>query len=221
MFTVIEGLTGSGKTFLQTKLIHREWKTGADIWVNYPVKFNDNEGVTRWTSIWELYSLHGGIIAMDEIQELVGHWFSMPISFRSKIAQHRKHQLDFYATTQDFNNIHVQIRRNVHILYRCYSIFRFPRSDSKKPIFQVIRVIKKERRISNDYENIKFLKVGRASFYFLSKYWTKTLYNTYQDVNLQKFLCKIKLTRKENQKKARWVMKLYNRDLINQGKARL
>ena len=140
MWTVIEGLTGSGKTWLQTQLIRKEWLNGADAWVNYPVNFSDdNNGVFRWHALEEIFHLNKAIVGIDEAQELVGFWQSMPVSFRSKIAQHRKHFLDFYTTTQDFNNIHIQLRRNVHEIYRCESLARFPRKDRIKPLFQIIK----------------------------------------------------------------------------------
>jgi len=50
---------------------------------------------------------------------------------------------------------------------------------------------------------------------WVSKYWTKTLYNTYADIGFERFICRIKLD------KNKWLGKVYSRELINQGKARL
>lgn len=224
MWTVIEGLTGSGKTWLQTRLIRKEWLQGADAWVNYPVNFSDdNNGVYRWHALEEIFHLNKAIVGIDEAQELVGFWQSMPVSFRSKIAQHRKHFLDFYTTTQDFNNIHVQLRRNVHEIFRCESILRFPRKDRIKPIIQIIKVIKKVRAIKGDNDAIKFVAVGWPKYFIISRLWTREYYNTYADIGFERFICKIKFELKPERKRreGQWILKVYSRDLVNQGKARL
>lgn len=222
MWIVIDGLTGSGKTWLQTRLLRKEWRAGQSLYVNYFVKFNqDNEGVNRYHNIDELYHLTKAVIGIDDAQKLAGFWLSMPISFRDKIALHRHHHLDIISTTQDFMNMHVQIRRNVHILYRCQTIFRFPRKDSVRPILQLIRIVKKERRLSDNADTIKFKKVGYAKLHLISRFWTRDYYNTYEDIGAERFLCKIKWEKKLGQKHGRWMGKIYSKAMVNSGKARL
>jgi len=54
MITVITGLTGSGKTFLMTRLALKKRKRKEDIYPNMGFKFpNDNEGVYRWHALSE------------------------------------------------------------------------------------------------------------------------------------------------------------------------
>jgi len=222
MWIVIDGLAGSGKTWLQTRLLRKEWKMGADIHVNYQVKFSEsNDGVNRFHLIDDLYHLSKGCVGIDDAQKMAGYWSQMPISFRDKIALHRHHELDFYSTTQDFMNMHIQIRSNVHIIYRCQSIFRFPRNDRVKPILQLIRTVRKERRLSNDADSIRFKQVGWPRLHLISRYWTKNYYNTYEDIGAERFLCKIKYEKKLNQKKGYWLAKIYSKSLVNSGKARL
>ena len=222
MWIVIDGLAGSGKTWLQTRILRREWQAGTDIYVNYQVKFsNENEGVYRYHNFDEIYHLTKAVIGVDDAQKMAGYWLQMPIAFRDKIALHRHHHLDFISTTQDFMNMHVQIRRNVHVLYRCQTIFRFPRQDSVRPILQLIRVVKKERRLSDDADSIRFRKVGHASLHFISRYWTREYYNTYEDIGAERFLCKIKYEKKIGQKSGHWTGKIYSKSLVNSGKARL
>jgi hypothetical protein len=218
MITVITGLTGSGKTWLMTRLMLADWKVGAGIYSNFPLYFpNDNERVTRFHQLDELYRLVDGVIAIDEGQKLFDarRWGSLPISFAEKIAQHRKHHLDIYTTTQDFAHIDVRIRQNVHELYSCQSLFRFPQNDRDKPLLQIIRVIRKSRKLKDENERINWVRSGRAKFYFISRYWTNTLYNTYGDIGFDRFITRIKYDKKK------WVAKIYSRDLINQGKARI
>jgi hypothetical protein len=223
MITVITGLTGSGKTWFMTRLIYKEWKAGAVINTNFPIYFSkDNEDINRWHQLDEIYRISNGIIAIDEGQKLFDarRWGSLPISFAEKIAQHRKHFLDIYTTTQDIGHIDVRVRTNIHELYHCQSIFRFPKNERKHPLFQLI-IISKKKRSFNVEDRLVWEKAGRKKIFFISSLWTKTLYNTYADIGMERFLCKIKYEQKLGQKKGKWLVKIYSRDLINQGKARL
>lgn len=219
MITVITGLTGSGKTwFMVNQLLLPEWKKGgAMVYANFPLTFpGDNENTKRWHNLDELYFLNNGIIAIDEGQKLFDahRWGSLPVSFAEKIAQHRKHFLDIYTTTQDFFHIDIRVRDNVHELYNCQSVLRFPRNDRVYPIFQIIKVIRKQRFSSADGSRVNWVPTAKKT-YFISRYWTKEFYNTYGDIGFQRFLCRIK------REKRKWRGKIYSRNLINRGKARL
>lgn len=223
MITVITGLTGSGKTWFMTRLIHKDWKQGSDVYLNFPVYFNDNnDGVVRWHQLDELFHITNGIIGIDEGQKLFDarRWGSLPISFAEKIAQHRKHFLDILTTTQDIAHIDFRIRSNIHELYNCKSIFRFPRNDRVRPILQLIKISKKQRKLV-DSDRLTWELVGRAKLFLLSKFWTKELYNTYADIGFERFICKIKYEKKLKEKNGQWIAKIYSRELINSGKARL
>lgn len=216
MITVITGLTGSGKTWFMTRLMLKDWKSGANIYTNLPLYFpNNNERVERWHNLDELYHLNGGVIAIDEGQKLFDarRWASLPVSFAEKIAQHRKHFLDIYTTTQDVGHIDLRVRTNIHELFNCQSLFRYPKNDRVKPILQLIRITKKKRIISEGERLI--WEVVEKKMFFISRFWTKEIYNTYGDIGFEKFLCKIK---RENGK---WKAKIYSRDLVNSGKARI
>jgi hypothetical protein len=216
MIVVITGLTGSGKTWFMTQLMLLDHQNGAEIFCNFPLFFpNDNERITRWHNLDELYHLTNGVIAIDEGQKLFDarRWGSLPVSFAEKIAQHRKHFLDIYTTTQDVGHIDVRIRSNIHELFNCNSLIRIPKNDRVKPFFQLIKVTKKKRVVNAD-DRLKFEKVNHK-YFFISRFWSKTLYNTYGDIGFQKFVCRIK------REKNKWRGKIYSRDLINSGKARL
>jgi GTPase SAR1 family protein len=216
MITVITGLTGSGKTWLMTRLMLKDYQAGAEIFANFPLYFpNDNERVSRWHNLDELYNLNGGVIAIDEGQKLFDarRWGSLPVSFSEKIAQHRKHFLDIYTTTQDIGHIDLRVRSNIHELYNCQSVFRWPRNDRVKPILQIIRITKKRRKLS-DGDRLIWERIN-SRLKFISRFWTKDLYNTYGDIGFEKYLCKIK------REKNKWTAKIYSRQLVNNGKARL
>lgn len=217
MITVITGLTGSGKTWYMTKLIHRDWQRGAKIFANMPLTFNENnDDITRWHNLDELYHLNRGVIAIDEGQKLFDarRWASLPVSFAEKIAQHRKDFLDIYTTTQDIGHIDVRIRQNIHELYNCQSVFRWPRNERQHPILQLVRITRKARQITTDTERLSWKIVNRKMF-FISRLFTKKLYDTYATVGMERYLCRIKREKKE------WRAKIYSRDLVNSGKARL
>lgn len=222
MWIVIDGLAGSGKTWLMSKLMYKGWKHGRKVWANFKLTFSKtNKDVHRFYLLEETYQLTEAILGFDELQDLAGHWQGMPISFRNKIAHHRHNFLDVFCTTQDFNDLHVELRRNVHERYRCESIFRFPRSDSVKPILQLIRVVHKTRQIKYDNDEVRFRKLGWAKLYFISRWFSRELYNTHANIDFNKYICKFQYEKKPGQRKGAWVYKMYSRDLVNQGKARL
>lgn len=215
MITVITGLTGAGKTWFMTRLLLADRKSGFEVYPNYPLIFpNENEGVSRWHNLDEVYHLINGVIGIDEGQKLFDarRWAALPIGFAEKIAQHRKHHLDIYTTTQDLGHIDVRIRSNIHCWFHCQSVIRLPRNDRVKPIFQIIRVTEYARNEKDG--RIIWKKIGKKYFY-ISRIWTKTYYNTYGDIGFNRFICRIK------RESGKWRGKIYSRDLINRGKARL
>lgn len=218
MIILIQGLTGAGKTWFMTRLIHKEWLAGAKIYNNFPLCFeNQNENTQRWYNLTEIYYLQNGIIAIDEAQKLLDarRWASLPLSFAEMIAQHRKHHLDIYTTTQHISHIDVRMRTLVHELYECKNIFRFPRNERSYPILQFISVIHRKRLSNDENGRITWSKFGRTKFFFISKYFTKKLYESYADVGFNRYVCKTKFEKK------RWLTKIYSRELVNSGKARL
>lgn len=219
MIICITGLTGSGKTWLQTQMIRRSWREGFPAHVNYPVSFPpDNEDVYRWHQLPEIYDIKNGVIGIDEGQKLFDarKWFSLPQSFTDKITQHRKHGVDIITNTQDLGQIDIRIRSNIHELYNCKSVIRIPRNERVKPVFQILSVMKYGRTLSSETQRITWHNIWKfRRLHFISKYWTVSYYNTYADVGLEKYLCRIKL------EKNKWQIKLYNRDLVDRGRARL
>lgn len=210
MITVIDGLTGSGKTWFMSRLALKRRKEGDTIYPNMAFQFpNNNEGVIRWFNLSETFNLINGVLCIDEGQKLFGNrqWPFLPISFSDKIASTRHQSLDIITTTQDFGHIDVVVRNNVHELYHCQSMFRFPKKDKIKPIFQVIRIVKKTRSF-DDVSGIKWAR-GRNRYHFISRFWTKDLYNTYANINLSHFICQIK------RDKQKWLIVLQSRQLAN------
>lgn len=226
MITVIQGPTGSGKTLKMSWLLKSYYKQGLKIYTNQPFWFDKEStgtGVYRWHNIEEVYNAKNGVIAIDEAQKLfeARRWNNFPLSFSDKIGQHRKHLLDIITTTQDLSHIDFKIRSNIHQLYTCKSYFRFPKNERKKPILQWIGVIHQKRDFSLGENRTVWLTGGKMRWYFVSKFWTKKYYDTYQDIDLEKYVCRIKYEKKVGQKKGKWLGRIYSRDLVNSGKAKL
>jgi type IV secretory pathway VirB4 component len=216
MIILITGLTGSGKTFLATKMIYEDWKRGAHVWANYPLFFSpENENITKYDSLPEIFRVRNGVIGIDEGQKLFDarRWAALPTDFSEKICQHRKHFLDIYTTTQDFRQIDVRVRINIHLWFQCERMFRFPFDERKKPIILWFRRIEMVRKITED--NKQTWRRGKVKHYFISKFFTKQLYDTYADIGLSRYI--VKLCRKKGKNK----MIIANRSLVNQGKVRL
>jgi len=223
MITLIEGSTGSGKTFLSVKMLYRAWKKNVDIYTNHPLNFGSDDGIIRWHTLDETYHFNKGIIFIDDAIKLLNarKWASLPSSFVDKISGHRHDHLDIITNIQDYYNIDVNLRRNVHELIRVQSLFRSTKNDRILPALQITMATRYKRSADHISERSRWIKAGYARFYFISRFFTKKLYETYDNIYLNRFVCKITYTKKLNQKKGDWFGKIYSRDLINQGKARI
>jgi hypothetical protein len=153
------------------------------------------------------------MIAIDEGQKLFDArlWSVLPTSFSEKIAQHRHHLLDIITTTQDLGHIDNKVRDNIHELFNCKSIFRFPKNDRVKPIIQIINIIRKQRSV--DEISVKWETIS-SRVHFISRFWTKELYNTYGNLDLPPFVCHIERDKKK------WTGQIVSRQVYNQRKSK-
>ena len=81
--------------------------------------------IVYFEDITELIEIQNGIIVMDEAQNLLDarNWENLPPAFSNKLRQHRKHQIDLYATTQNMGTIDINMRRLVQKWVHCKDIF--------------------------------------------------------------------------------------------------
>lgn len=217
MIVIFAGPAGSGKTILMSRLLRKRWKKGEIIYSNFPLWFDeDQNNIVRWHNLAETYHLKKGCLAIDESQKLLDarKWSTLPSSFTEKIAMHRHHHLDIFTTTQDFGHIDVRMRTNAHELFECRSIIRLPGKQTVKPIFQICKAIRKTRSFNSETQSIRWTKTGSRRI-FISKFWTKTYFDTYGEVGGPHFVCRIQSTC------GKWKGKLYSRELTDRGKARL
>jgi GTPase SAR1 family protein len=224
MIILIEGLAGAGKTWLMSRLVKKEWKQERNIYPNFPLYYDEeNTRIKRWHNLDECFHIKDGVLCIDESQKFLDarRWHTLPLAFTEKIAMHRHHHLDIYSTTQDLGHIDIRLRSNVHELFKCETVLRFPKKQRFKPLLHIIKVVRKERVFQGENQYIKWSKIGFTHYHFISRFWTKTYYNTYGDVGEQKFLCRINYKKSGYTTKPQWTARVASRDLVERGKVRL
>lgn len=218
MIIGIEGLANAGKTFYCTKLLKREWKKGSRIHSNYKLLFSEsNENIFRWKALSELYNLKNGIITVDEASIVLDNqnWMRLPQGFKDLIAKHRHHKVDIYTTMQNYLDIDVKVRKNIHELYTTECIFRIPKNQRVKPIIQISTIMKK-RRVYGESHSIRWANAWAFKrLMIISRLWTKAYYDTYADMDLDKYLCQMKI------QKGKPLLKMYSREIVDRGKRRI
>lgn len=223
MIILFEGIAGSGKTLLLSRMVRKEWKRKREIYSNFPLWYDeDKTRVKRWYALDETYHLKEGVLVIDEGQKFFDarDWFNLPKTFRDLLSEHRHHFLDVYTTTQNARFIDYRVRANIHEVFKCQSIFRFPGKQRHKPLIQIIRATHR-RRIMDENDRITWEKDGRSKYYFISKLWTRTYYDTYGKMDQSKFVCKVNYQRKAFTKKGLWRIRIINRDLLDRGRKRI
>lgn len=218
MITVITGLHGTGKTwFLVNCFLYPAWLKGEKIISYDPLSFSpQNERISRFYQLSDLYTARNAIIGFPEIQRLLSaeSWRSLPSPFRDLLSEHRHNQLEIVGDTQNLMLIDVNLRRHVAEVFHCRTIIRIPADERKKPLLHWIAVQKKVQRFDNTGTQVLFRPEGREKNYFISRLWTKKLYDTYQDKNTEKFCVWT------DQVKNHFVVRMVNRELINSGRIR-
>jgi zona occludens toxin (predicted ATPase) len=130
-----QGVKGSGKTSLVTKIAYDAYKKGRKIFCNYTLKFPYNK-----INLAELLSssnqLQDAVLIIDEAQL----YFDCRLSYQkanrlfSYIAlQSRKRNLDVILTSQQVDNVDIRVRRNLDTLFTCYA-YKFGMVKGKKKL---------------------------------------------------------------------------------------
>jgi len=120
---LIQGVKGSGKTSLATKIGYDGYKKGRTILCNYHLEF-PFEQINLESMISNSNQLQDAILIVDEAQL----YFDCRLSYQkanrlfSYIAlQSRKRNLDVILTSQQVDNVDIRIRRNLDTLFTCYA----------------------------------------------------------------------------------------------------
>lgn len=218
MITVITGLHGTGKTwFLVNKFLYPHWLAGGHILAYNKLLFSDNnERIIRFNQLSDLYGARQAMIGFPEIQKLLNadSWRSLPAPFRDLLSEHRHSQLNIVGDTQNMMLVDINLRRHVAEVYHCRTIMRLPADETKLPVLHWIKVQRKVQRFDNAGNQVLFKDVGSEKSYFISKLWTKTLYDTYENLAPEKFKIWV------NQVKSKFVVRMVNNELIQSGRIR-
>jgi hypothetical protein len=218
MIIIIDGDTGSGKTYLMSLMTKKEWDDGFDIHPNFPIWFDEEAtSIFRWHFLEETFGLTNGILLIDDAQRLMEarRWQSLPMGFLEKVNLGRHAGIDIITTTPNFRALDVRVRDNAHEIYRVQSLIRIPRNERVEPLIQISRYVKKIKKYRSENLGHKWVNSGGGHYLFISKLWTKKTYETYTNFGLSRYLTKI------IQKQGTWMIKVYNRQLVNAGKCRL
>ena len=218
MITCIIGLRGAGKTWFLTWLLYQRWLKGENIISYHKLYFSEeNERIKRFWQLSDLYGASNATIGFPELQKLLNakNWASLPPMFADAIiSQGRHNQLDLIGDTQGLGQIDCYLRRNISDLYICRSLLRIPGNEKVLPWFQIISVEYKQRFFDEKIDDVKFKKKGHRRWFFISRFWTKKRYDTFEKSQLTKFLCWV------SRKKGKWIVHLINRRMIAAGKRR-
>lgn len=216
MITAVIGLTGSGKTWWLTELLYSRWQLGARIVSYHDLYFSeDQERCEKFWQLSDLYTQSDCVIGFPELQKLLNsrNWASLPPMFLDLICQQRHSQIDIIGDTQDLMQIDVSLRRNIHDLYVCRSILRWPRDERILPLIHWISIQHKRRELG-DSDSIKFVKTESPQWHFISRLWTKKKYDTYEKSRLSRY---VTWTKRQGKK---WITTIANRSLLTSGKVR-
>jgi len=217
MIEVLEGLHGTGKTVTMVmQWLYPEWQRGGRVVYFGNLFFSENgERVDRFYQLSDLYGVTDALVGFPELQRLLcaESWRSMPSTFRDLLSEHRHCRLNIIGDTQDLMLIDINFRRHISAVYTCRQVLRIPQREDVLPIFLWISVQKKIRKITND-SRVTFEKIGRPKHYFYSTFWTKKLYDTFENLKNSKFVLWVTKNRKKI------TVRMVNRELIQSGRVR-
>jgi len=215
---MVDGLPGSGKSLWLTMCLFWRWKKGQKVLPNWNCYFSDNnDGVEKWIDFHEILGENGGekgaVIGVDEAYKVFDcrRFMSLPIEFSEKLAEHRHDGIDLYTATQNFTDLDKRVRDKVAVWFHCKSVLRMPRQQNIKPAVQWIWIYEKHRFTKGERTVWKTVKIHRL---WISRFWTKKLYDSYANLKLSPFLCRLKL------KKGKPLLVIASREAINRGKVR-
>lgn len=138
--------------------------------------------IVYFEDITELLEVKNGIILMDEGQNLLEarNWENMPFEFSNKLRQHRKHQLDLYATTQNLGTIDINLRRLVQRWIHCKVIFRLFGLENPNLFTIHTKELKDIDELYNQVDDLQVKVIKKR--YFIIHLRIKRIYDTMYDI---------------------------------------
>jgi hypothetical protein len=177
-FITLEGKPRTCKSFVASLIALRDAKHGIPIKSNMGLFFDKFQNlVTRWDNPIELRRAHDCTIIFDEAQLKADNrsFDDLPKQWYDTLPQYGHRKIKYIFTTQDLARCDIKIRTLAEqgdIIY-CNTIrlLRIPYDIKKPAIFQISTI-------------------SRFPFiYFISKFWNKKIYDTFEDTNLEITTC--------------------------------
>lgn len=221
MIFVIDGNPDCGKSLYLNMLLFRRYSKGQALFLNWDVLYGGGV-IERWHEFDEVVDVSskndkGAVIGVDEAYKIFDahRWQSLPLSFSEKLAEHRHDGLDLFTATQNFSDLDLRVRNKTGVWFHIRTVFRFPFQQNVKPILQ-LSIVQEKRRIIEKQREV--WKTFRTEKLWISRFFTKKLYNTFENLKQSKYICKLKIdTRKGKSTKK---MIIASREMITKGRVR-
>lgn len=150
----LQGMKGSGKTSLCTKMCFEAYRNNRPILSNYHLNFPYTP-ISLKQILEDSSILKNAVLALDEAQTMIdcrlcGTKSNRLISYLA--LQSRKRNLDIIMTSQQLDNLDRRIRVNLDFLYTCYA-------------YKIIEIKGKKRLVMCDANDMQFHRVDRVLVY--------------------------------------------------------
>jgi len=221
MIFVIDGNPGCGKSLFLNILCERRHKRGQALYLNWDVLYGLGS-VERWHEFDEVVDVSskddkGAVIGVDEAYKIFDahRWMSLPLSFAEKLAEHRHDCIDLFTATQNFGDLDLRVRNKTGVWFHIRTVFRFPFRQNVPPILQLSIVEEKHRIIEKQREVWKTVSKEKL---WISKFFTKKLYNSFENLKQSKYICRLKIDNRKGKKVKKMI--IAQRELVARGRVR-
>ncbi len=218
---LIDGNPNAGKSLWMNILVYKRYLRGEQPFLNWGVNYGEGF-VERWNEFDEVLDVNSDdgkprFIGVDEAYKIFDahKWMSLPTSFSEKLAEHRHDGLVLYTATQNFGDLDLRVRNKVSTWFHVKEVFRFPFDQRVKPWIQLSVVHERKRAIIKEQD--RWITVSKKRLW-ISRFFTKKLYDTYANLKLSKYICKLKIDTRKGKNIKKMIMA--TRDLVSRGRVR-
>lgn len=221
MIFVIDGNPGCGKSLYLNMLVNARFAKGQAIALNWDVNYGVGI-VERWHEFDEVVDFcakddKGAVLGVDEAYKIFDahRWMSLPLAFSEKLAEHRHDGVDLFTATQNFGDLDLRVRNKTGVWFHIRTIFRFPFAQNVQPIIQ-LSIVEERRRVIEKQREV--WRVFNTKKLWISRFFTRKLYNSFENLKQSKYICKLKIDNRGGKKLKKMI--IASRDLVARGKIR-
>lgn len=205
---IYTGKTGSGKTYCMVKDAYKRWLKGQNIYSNTFLFFDEVYKkslrffwrkllrfifhidlkcgeISYYEDIVDLFNVRDGLILLDEGQVLLNarSWDSLPRIMSYKLQQHRKHNLDLFATSQSMGCIDKDYRRLIQYWFDCKKFLQLKRFRKVSIIYGIfLKYVKDVDAIWETQNEAKLVENIGWPKLFTIHFLKRRLYDTSYDI---------------------------------------